>query len=135
MLYLLDTNAVSDYMAGHPVLRSRVTSLPSIDRLKTCTIVRGEILFGIAKRSAETRRSQLEQAAQAAFRAFPCLSVRKQVADVYPRLKLTCQQTGVAVDENDLWIAATALTEGAILVTRDKDFSRFPSLALQNWTI
>jgi predicted nucleic acid-binding protein len=39
------------------------------------------------------------------------------------------------MDDNDLWIAATALAEGAILVTRDKDFSRFPSLALQDWTV
>jgi len=135
MLYLLDTNAVSDYMAGHPVLRSRVTSLSSTDRLKTCTIVRGEILFGIARHLAGARRSQLEQAAQAAFKAFPCLPIEEQAADVYATLKLTCQQTGVAIHENDLWIAATAVAGGAILVTRDKDFSRFPSLLLQDWTI
>jgi tRNA(fMet)-specific endonuclease VapC len=135
MLYLLDTNAVSDYMAGNPVLRGRVTSLLKTDRLTTCTIVRGEILFGIAKKSPGARRSQLEQAAQAAFRAFPCLPIAAKAADVYSSLKLTCQQSGVAINENDLWIAATALVEGAILVTRDKDFSRFPSLVLQDWTV
>jgi tRNA(fMet)-specific endonuclease VapC len=135
MLYLLDTNAVSDYMAGHPVLRSRVSALFKTDRLRMCTIVRGEILFGIAKRSPGARRSQLELAAHAAFRAFPCMPVPEQAADVYSSLKLTCQQTGVAIHENDLWIAATALAEGAILVSRDKDFTRFPSLVLQDWTV
>jgi len=122
-------------MAGHPLLRSRVTSLSKSDRLRICTIVRGEILFGIEKRLAGARRDQLEQAAQLAFQAFPCLPVPAPAADIYANLKMTCQRTGIAINENDLWIAATALAGGATLVTRDKDFSRLPSLVLQDWTV
>jgi predicted nucleic acid-binding protein len=42
--------------------------------------------------------------------------------DSYAAVKLTRQQRGLALDENDLWIAATALVLGGTLVTRDRDF-------------
>ena len=38
------------------------------------------------------------------------------------------------MDENDLWIAATALALGATLVTRDSDFSGTPGLVIEDWT-
>ena len=135
MLYLFDTNALSDYMAGHAKLRARVSSLAAVDEAVICTIVRGEILFGIERLPPGSRRTQLEQAATRAFQGFRCLAIPESAADVYASLKRVCERTGVAMDDNDLWIAATALAERAILVTRDKDFSRLPSLSLQDWTI
>lgn len=38
------------------------------------------------------------------------------------------------MDENDLWIAATALVLGAVLVTRDSDFRNITGLSVENWT-
>lgn len=135
MLYLFDTNALSDYMAGHPRLRIRVASLTAADEAVICTIVRGEILFGIQRLPTGSRRAQLEGAANGAFQGFRCLAIPESAADAYATFKLACQRTGIAMDDNDLWIAATTVAEGAVLVTRDKDFSRFPSLALQDWTV
>ncbi len=43
-------------------------------------------------------------------------------------LKVARQQRGLTLDENDLWVAATALALGATLVTRDGDFSGIPGL-------
>ena len=39
------------------------------------------------------------------------------------------------LDENDLWIAATAAALAATLVTRDKDFTRVPGLIAGDWTV
>jgi predicted nucleic acid-binding protein len=41
---------------------------------------------------------------------------------------LAQQQSGLVLNENDLWIAATALALGATLVSRDTDFSRIDGL-------
>jgi predicted nucleic acid-binding protein len=38
------------------------------------------------------------------------------------------------LDENDLWIAATALATGATLITRDGDFQQIEGLSVQDWT-
>jgi predicted nucleic acid-binding protein len=43
---------------------------------------------------------------------------------------LARQQQGLSLDENDLWVAATALALGAGLVTRDSDFAGIPGLSV-----
>ncbi len=40
------------------------------------------------------------------------------------------QEQGLTLDENDLWVAATALAIGAGLVTRDGDFSGIAGLSV-----
>ena len=53
--------------------------------------------------------------------------------DHYAALKNAQQHKGMSLDENDLWIAATAIALSAVLVTRDADYSRVEGLALANW--
>jgi len=45
-------------------------------------------------------------------------------------VKLARHQRGLALDENDLWIAATALALNATLVSRDTDFAGIDGLAV-----
>ena len=53
MIYLLDTNAISDLMKADLRIEKWMAGLNEDDRVVTCTIVRGEILFGIARRRAD----------------------------------------------------------------------------------
>ena len=76
----------------------------------------------------------LEQQAIKVLPRLPCLAIPEAAADLYASTKLSCQRKGVVLDENDLWIAATALALGATLVTRDKDFSQVDGLTVQDWT-
>ena len=39
------------------------------------------------------------------------------------------------MSDNDLWIAAIALAEGATLVTADEAFARVPGLKTENWRL
>jgi predicted nucleic acid-binding protein len=45
-------------------------------------------------------------------------------------LPVRLKHRGLSLDENDLWVAATALATGATLVSRDSDFRRIDRLAV-----
>jgi len=93
------------------------------DRILTCPIVRGEILFGIARLPPGARREELTHLGLRFLDTFHCEAIPRQAGDIYAAVKLARQQRGLALDENDLWVAATALALDATLVTRDRDFS------------
>jgi predicted nucleic acid-binding protein len=130
VIYLLDTNAISDLMRADPRIESWIAGLASGDRVITCTIVRGEILFGIARLPTGQRRTELEATGLQFLNAFRCEPIPERAADFYADLKLTRRQRGLSLDENDLWVAATALAFGAGLVSRDGDFAGIPGLSV-----
>ena len=130
MTYLLDTNAISDLMRGAPQIENWMAGLDRGDRVVTCAIVRGEILFGIARLPRGRRRTELEDTGRQFLDAVHCEPVPERAGDVYPAVKLARQQRGLPLDENDLWVAATALTLGATLVSRDSDFAGIDGLRL-----
>ena len=122
MTYLLDTNAISELMRADPRIESWLSGLNPADRIVTCTIVRGEILFGISRLPEGRRRTELEQTGHRFLDAFQCEPVPEVAGDFYAAVKLRRLRRGLALDENDLWIAATTLALRATLVSRDNDF-------------
>jgi predicted nucleic acid-binding protein len=126
--YLLDTSAMSDLMRAAPRIENWMAGLNQADRVVTCTIVRGEILFGIARLPVGRRRAELEETGHQFLAALRCEPIPERAAELYATLKLTRQKRGLALDENDLWIAATALALGATLVSRDGDFAGIEGL-------
>jgi predicted nucleic acid-binding protein len=128
--YLLDTNAISDLMRAKPQIEDWISSLDSRDRLVTCVIVHGEIIFGISRLPDGKRRQELEETAGKFLESFPCEPVPANAGDIYAAVKLFRQRLGLSLDENDLWIAATSISLGATLVSRDSDFSGIDGLSL-----
>ena len=134
MIFLLDTNAFSDVMRKHSKLDARMSSLAPADRVVICPVVRGEIRYGIEQLAQSRRRQDLENQAAPLFAVIPCEPIPETAGDYYARIKLTRQHKGLTLDENDLWIAATALALGAILISRDGDFQQIEGLAVTDWT-
>jgi predicted nucleic acid-binding protein len=133
MIFLVDTNTFSDLMRKRAKTEARLGSLGPADTVTICPIVRGEILYGIRKLSAGHRRDELLRQATPLFDVLPCEAVPEWAAEHYANVKIARERVGLALDENDLWIAATALALGAVLVTRDRDFQRIGGLIVQNW--
>jgi predicted nucleic acid-binding protein len=130
VIYLLDSNAISDLMRADSRIENWMTGLEADDRVVTCTIVRGEVLFGIARLPEGRRRRELEETGRQFLTGFTCESIPERASDFYAAIKLARQQRGLALDENDLWVAATALALGAKLVSRDSDFDGIPGLSV-----
>ena len=114
-------------------VRSHLTALSFDDRLIICTIVRGEVCYGLERMPQGKRRQALETKAASLFAAMPCEAVLEAAADAYAQMKRAAERKGTPLDENDLWIAATAMSLGAVLVTDDSDFHRLPGLKVENW--
>ena len=123
-------------MKDNPKVKERLNSLTESDYTFTCSIVKGEILFGIARLPAGKRKQDLQQKADELFEVVPCESISERVSETYAKIKVTAEQQGTSLGECDLWIAATALTLDAILVTSDSDYQRIVGLGLrlEDWT-
>lgn len=135
MIYLLDTNAFSDLLREHPAIESRMAVLSDQDSIAICSVVRGEILYGIVRLPEGKRRTELMSKADKLFATLPCEAVPESAGDHYANVKSSSYNKGLALDENDLWIAATALASGAVLVTRDNDFQAVDDLTIVDWTV
>jgi tRNA(fMet)-specific endonuclease VapC len=133
--YLLDTNAFSDLMRAQSRVTARFTGVGSPDSILISTIVRGEVLHGLEQMSPGQRRTELTRNADKLFAIIPCEALPAAVADVYAQIKRQRQRIGLPLDDNDCWIAASAVHHGAVLVTRDSDFARVTGLTVEDWTV
>ncbi len=131
--YLLDTSIFSLMVKENLRVKAHVASLSAADRLIVCTIVRGEVLYGLELIAQGKRRRDLETKVSDLFATIPCEPVPEGGGNHYARIKRETERRGTRLDENDLWIAATALSMNAVLVTTDSDFQRVTGLKSENW--
>ena len=61
------------------------------------------------------------------------MPVDEDVASAYSDVKADLFGQGTPIPEADIWIAATALVHGCVLVTSDAHFSRIPDLPIEDW--
>jgi predicted nucleic acid-binding protein len=123
MIYVLDTNVISELMRAepHPVVFAWTAAQPRAS-LYTTSLSRGEVLAGIAIMSEGRRRAALAETAEVMFgeefrgRILP---YSEEAATAYAEIFATRRQLGRPIETADLIVAATARTHGATVVTRD----------------
>ena len=95
-----------------------MAALSDQDSVIICPVVRGEILYGIVRLPEGKRRTELMSKADKLFATLPCEVVSEAAGDHYSKVKFGSFSKGLALDENDLWIAATALPRRSRLQVR-----------------
>lgn len=134
MIYLLDTSIISAFMRRRPELHRHTAAINTTDEVVISVVTRGEIRFGLSRLPEGARRRRLEAEAATLLRHLSSVPVNDAIAEQYAVCKRDAQRTGTPLADNDLWIAATALELGAVLVTADSDFSNPRGLTLADWT-
>lgn len=61
------------------------------------------------------------------------LACDAETARLYGEVKNSLRKKGHPIPENDIWIAATALQHGLILVSRDEHFAEVEGLRAEKW--
>lgn len=121
---LLDTSAYSLLMRGHTGVAEL---LDAADEVYLPTVVIGELLAGFKKGNAEQRnRKILDQ-----FVAVPrvdTLPLDEETAERYAVILDFLRRQGSPIPTNDLWIAASAMQHGLVLLTADRHFLKLPQV-------
>jgi tRNA(fMet)-specific endonuclease VapC len=132
MQYMLDTDTCV-YLSrkSSPKVLARVRRYSPGD-LVISAVTYGELRFGAEKGvHPETGLKILDEFTD----AVPVVALGKPVGEFYGKLRLYLQRKGQIIGNNDLWIAAHCLQLGLTLVTNnEREFSRIPNLAIENWT-
>ena len=132
MLYLLDTNTLSDFIRnphGKAALRA---SKEDAGSLCTSIIVAAEMWFGAAKRASTTLPPKLG----ALFGWIRVLPFEQPAEHSYAECRANLERRGLPIGNNDMLIAAHALALDATLVTaNEREFSRIEGLKIENWLL
>ena len=118
MKLALDTDAYKALSEGEPQLaadirRAETVGLP--------IIVLGELWFGFMDGSKLHQNTETLERLLATPRV-QILQLGEQTARIFGEIATLLRQTGIAIQQNDIWIAALCKQHGFALATRDQGF-------------
>lgn len=122
----LDTSAYSGFKRGRSEV---VDQLGRAERILIPVPVLAELRIGFRGGSREALNlGELEQFLS--NRRVEICSLTEQTAIFYAEIFGTLQRKGTPIPLNDIWIAASAMEQGAILLSADAHFNRIDGLLL-----
>jgi tRNA(fMet)-specific endonuclease VapC len=129
--YLLDTN-ICIYIKNRrpPEVLVRLSGLQP-GEVAMSSITFGELCFGAAK---SVKQREAMQVLVALKELIPVLALDANTSLHYGQIRQYLQHIGRPIGNNDLWIAAHALSSALTLVTNNvAEFDRVPNLKIENW--
>lgn len=130
-MWLLDTSVcVALINRSDEQAAARLLEHPP-DSVRLCSVVKAELHFG-AQNSA--RLSENLQRIEIFCRAFESLPFDDESARHYGIVRAQLRREGRPIGGNDLMIAAIAIANSHVLVTRNvREFSRVAGLEVERW--
>ena len=130
-MFMLDTNICIYVLQGRgAALRHRFKATPD---LCISVVTYAELCFGIENGSPEKRKARIDQLG-VFVRRLAVLPFTETAAPTYGSIRADLKKRGEQIGQNDLLIAAHALSEGSVLVSNNtREFERIPGLRLENW--
>jgi tRNA(fMet)-specific endonuclease VapC len=137
-LWILDTDHVSLFQSGHPLVTQRVQSIDP-NALAVTIFTVEEQMYGRLNRIRRAKSPEDLSLAYvnlnrtlAYFQTIDVVDFDKAAADCYREIIAQKLRVGT----QDLKIAAITLSRQAIVVTRNnRDFSKVPDLQIEDWSI
>ena len=128
--YLLDTNIVIYVLKRRPKEVLDVFNT-NASRMAISIITLSELMYG-AEKSLNTDKNL--EAVEEFVSHLEVLPYDAKASQHYGQIKAALEKKGQIIGENDIHIAAHAISHGLILVSNNvREFKRVPNLALENW--
>jgi tRNA(fMet)-specific endonuclease VapC len=129
--YLLDTNICIYFLKGQFNLHQKIEGV-GIENCYISEITIAELKYGIENSTkAEANRITLEKF-QNKFTILPVFTA----FDTYAKEKARLKKVGKLLDDFDLLIGATAISNNLTLATRNvTDFERLAQIKIEDWTL
>jgi tRNA(fMet)-specific endonuclease VapC len=135
VIYVLDTNAVSELMKGSEAFVERLASHSPADITVPHPVI-AEIAYGIERLPRSKRRAALQSRFDLICSEIPRAEWTDAVSQAYGRIKAALERRGARIEDFDAAIAAHALATGDTLVTADLDhMTRVPGLKVEDWLL
>ena len=127
---LLDTSAYSNLMRGNYNISKL---LDEADEVYMCATVIGELLAGFKRGSKEQdNKSVLKDFLSVTSGAV--LHIDESTAERYALILNYLKNSGTPIPTNDIWIAASAMQHGLVLLTSDQHFLSLPQIVSEIFT-
>lgn len=128
--YLLDTNIVIYVLKRRPIEVLKIFNT-NASRMAISSITLSELIYG-AEKSANIDKNL--EAIEEFISHLEVLPYDAKASQHYGQIKASLEKRSEIIGENDIHIAAHAISQGLILVTNNlREFQRVSNLALENW--
>ena len=128
--YLLDTNIVIYVLKRRPVEALKIFNT-NATRMAISSITLSELFYGAEKSSNADKNLE---AIEEFISHLDVLPYDAKASQHYGQIKAALEKKGEIIGENDIHIAAHAISQGLILVTNNlREFKRVANLTLENW--
>ena len=130
--YLLDTNIVIYVLKRRPKEVLEIFNT-NASRMAVSSITLSELIYG-AEKSPNVDKNL--EAIEEFVSHLDVLPYDAKASQHYGQIKAALEERGEIIGENDIHIAAHAISQGLILVTNNlREFKRVPNLAVENWVL
>ena len=127
--YLLDTNICVYFLKGLYNLHKKIEK-EEVGNCFISEITVAELKFGAENSDSRDKNRKTVDEFVNKFAVIPIFNS----LDIYAREKARLRKKGMPLDDFDLLIGATAISNNLILVTRNiSDFERLKGIEIENW--
>ena len=125
----LDTSAYSAFKRGHDDIR---TILQEADDITVTPVVLGELYAGFA-RGRHRRKNERELRLFLSSPRVRLVNIDDETAERYAVVLNGLRSAGTPIPTNDVWIAASAMQHGLILLTTDAHFLKVVQVIVRHF--
>lgn len=127
--YLLDTNICIHFLAKEFNIKEKIEKA-GLENCLVSEVTIAELKFGAENsQNKEKNRKTIDDF----IKKFSIIPIYNSL-DIYAKEKARLRKKGQALDDFDLLIGATAISNNFILVTRNvSDFDRMQAIEIKNW--
>jgi tRNA(fMet)-specific endonuclease VapC len=98
-------------------------------------VTASELLHGVQRATEAAVRARRSAWVEAILERFPLLPIDVQIARAHAQLWADLASRGQIIGPNDLWLAASCVAHGLVMVTaNEREFHRVPGLEVDAWS-